>query len=299
MKILLTGATGFIGAPLLKKLNEEGHEILVLSRSIDSKKQKNTLWVQCDLSSTETYSSQVNSFLPEVLIHLAWQDIPDFSLDKSRANLDQSLSLISLVVELNCCKKIIVSGSCFEVNQLQGECLETSLGEAKDHFTWAKISLHSWLSMMSKERNFELMWMRIFYVYGPRQRLGSLIPSILNNLKKGKQPKILTPKNSNDFIFIDDIINAFSKALLVENISMTYNLGSGSSSSILEVCRIAEKIVLGSTLLTEKINKNTQQTISNVDFWSNNTNSKKYLDWHPQTKLEDGIKQTWSWIKSQ
>jgi nucleoside-diphosphate-sugar epimerase len=298
MRVLLTGATGFIGAPLLKKLNEESHEILVLSRSIDSKKQKNILWVQCDLSSPETYSSQVNFFLPEVLIHLAWQDIPNFSLDKSRVNLDNSINLISLVVDLNCCKKIIVSGSCFELNQLQGECLETSLGEAKDNFTWAKTSLHSWLNMMSKERNFELMWMRIFYVYGPRQRLGSLIPSILSSLKKGKQPEILTPKNSNDFIFIDDVINAFDKALLVENTSMIYNLGSGSSSSILEVCRIAEKIVLGTSTLTEKINLNTQQTISDVDFWSKNTNSKKYLDWYPKTKLEDGIKQTWSWIKS-
>ena len=55
MKILLTGATGFIGAPLLKKLNEEGHEILVLSRSIDSKKQKNTLWVQCAMESMLCY----------------------------------------------------------------------------------------------------------------------------------------------------------------------------------------------------------------------------------------------------
>ena len=79
---------------------------------------------------------------------------------------------------------------------------------------------------------------------------------------------------------------------------MIYNLGSGSSSSILEVCKIAEKIILGTSTVTEKIDLDTHQTISNVDFWSNNTNSKKYLDWYPQTKLEDGIKQTWSWIKS-
>jgi nucleoside-diphosphate-sugar epimerase len=298
MRILLTGATGFIGTPLLKKISENGHEVLVLSRSADLKKHKNILWVQCDLSLPRTYSSEVSFFLPEVLIHLAWQDIPNFSLDKSRINLDNSINLISLIVDLNCCKKIIVSGSCFELNQLQGECLETSLVEAKDNFTWAKTSLHSWLNMMSKERNFELMWMRIFYVYGPKQRLGSLIPSILSSLKNRKQPKILTPKNSNDFIYIDDVINAFEKALFVENASMIYNLGSGSSSSILEVCRIAEKIVLGTSTLTEKIDIDSLQNISNVDFWSKNTNSKKYLDWHPKTKLEDGIKQTWSWIKS-
>ncbi len=296
MRVLLTGASGFIGVPLLKKLSQEGHQVLALSRSIPTKRENSIEWLGCDLSSPESYANKVKEFSPEVLIHLAWQDIPNFSLEKSRINLDQSLDFISFVIGLATCKKIIVSGSCFELNQLQGECSEATQGEVRDHFTWAKHALYSWLRMMCKQKDIQLLWMRIFYVYGPRQRPESLIPSILTNLKQGKLPELRTPKNANDFIYVDDIADAFSKAVSVNNNSMIYNLGAGVSTSVLEVCRIAEKIVLGTETLTQKMDSRSKDTSCDVDFWADFTQSKKYLDWQPTTSLVDGIEKTWQWL---
>jgi len=296
MRVLLTGASGFIGVPLLKKLSQEGHQVLALSRSIPTKRENSIEWLGCDLSSPESYANKVKEFSPEVLIHLAWQDIPNFSLEKSRINLDQSLELISFVIELSTCRKIIVSGSCFELNQLQGECSEATQGKVKDHFTWAKNALYSWLNMMCKQKDIQLLWMRIFYAYGPHQRSESLIPSILTNLKQGKLPELRTPKNANDFIYVDDIANAFSKAVLVNNSSMIYNLGSGVSTSILEVCRIAENITLGTEALTQEMYSRSKGTTCDVDFWADLTQSKRYLDWQPTTPLVDGIEKTWQWL---
>ncbi len=296
MKVLVTGATGFIGLPLLEKLNRKGHQVLALSRSAQTKRGNGIEWLGCDLASPESYVNKVKEFSPEVLIYLAWQDIPNFSLEKSRINLDQSLDLISFVIGLATCKKIIVSGSCFELNQLQGECSESTQGEARDHFTWAKHALYSWLRMMCKQKDIQLLWMRIFYVYGPRQRPESLIPSILTNLKQGKLQELRTPKNANDFIYVDDIADAFSKAVSVNNNSMIYNLGAGVSTSVLEVCRIAEKIVLGTETLTQEMDSKSKGTSCDVDFWADITQSKKYLDWQPTTSLVDGIGKTWEWL---
>jgi len=296
MKVLVTGATGFIGVPLLEKLNRKGHQVLALSRSAQTKRGNGIEWLGCDLASPESYVNKVKEFSPEVLIYLAWQDIPNFSLEKSRINLNQSLDLISFVIGLATCKKIIVSGSCFELNQLQGECSESTQGEARDHFTWAKHALYSWLRMMCKQKDIQLLWMRIFYVYGPRQRPESLIPSILTNLKQGKLQELRTPKNANDFIYVDDIADAFSKAVSVNNNSMIYNLGTGVSTSVLEVCRIAEKIVLGTETLTQEMDSKSKGTSCDVDFWADFTQSKKYLDWQPTTSLVDGIGKTWEWL---
>jgi nucleoside-diphosphate-sugar epimerase len=296
MRVLVTGATGFIGVPLLEKLNRKGHQVLALSRSAQTKRGNGIEWLSCDLASPESYTNKVKDFSPEVLIHLAWQDIPNFSLEKSRINLDQSLDFISFVIGLATCKKIIVSGSCFELNQLQGECSEATQGEVRDHFTWAKHALYSWLRMMCKQKDIQLLWMRIFYVYGPRQRPESLIPYILTNLKQGKLPELRTPKNANDFIYVDDIADAFSKAVSVNNNSMIYNLGAGVSTSVLEVCRIAEKIVLGTETLTQKMDSRSKDTGCDVDFWADFTQSKKYLDWQPTTSLADGIGKTWQWL---
>ena len=131
---------------------------------------------------------------------MAWHSIPDFSFERSRNNLNHSLDLLSFVIGLDSCSKILVSGSCFELNRLKGVCPETEIGTPKDDFTWAKHTLRSWLELACEKNQIELGWMRIFYVYGPLQRQESLVPSILTHLKRGYLPDLRTPQNSNDFI---------------------------------------------------------------------------------------------------
>ena len=297
MRILVTGATGFIGLPLARHLVGQGHEVLALSRSpLESEKYIN--WLSADLSFPETYQDAIRSFEPEIVIHLAWQDIPDFSFEKSENNLNQSLDFFSYIISLGGCKKIIVSGSCFEFNRLNGECLESDKGTPKDNFTWAKHSLRLWLEVECKKEDINLGWMRIFYVYGPRQRSDSLIPSILTNLQNGKLPYIRTPSNSNDFVFIEDVIEAFSQAALMHYPSGIYNLGSGTATSILDVCSVAEKIITGTDILSRQLKKETVDTSANIDFWASCIRAEKYLNWQPIIELEEGITKTWQWLKN-
>jgi len=298
MRVLITGATGFIGLPLTLRLVEQGHKILALSRK-PFKLNKSISWLNSDLSLPLTYQEEINSFKPEVLIHLAWQDIPNFSFEKSKNNLNNSLNFLSFIIGLGSCKKIIVSGSCFELNKLHGECLESEAGKPRDNFTWAKHSLRMWLEIECKKESIHLGWMRIFYVYGPRQRTQSLVPSILTNLQNGKLPYISTPKNCNDFVFIEDVIDAFSNATLSQYPSGIYNLGSGVSTSILEVCRIAEKIVTGKDILSQRLNEDLVDTSKSIDFWANYQRAEKHLNWQPATGIEEGIKKTWLWLRNQ
>ena len=298
MRVLITGATGFIGLPLTLRLVEQGHKILALSRK-PFKLERSISWLNSDLSLPLTYQEEIRSFKPEVLIHLAWQDIPDFSFEKSKNNLNNSLNFLSFIIGLGSCKEIIVSGSCFELNKLHGECLESEAGKPRDNFTWAKHSLRMWLEIECKKENIQFGWMRIFYVYGPRQRTQSLVPSILTNLQNGKLPYISTPKNCNDFVFIEDVIDAFSNATLSQYPSGIYNLGSGVSTSILEVCRIAEKIVTGKDILSQRLNEDLVDTSKSIDFWANYQRAEKHLNWQPATGIEEGIKKTWLWLRNQ
>ena len=296
MKVLLTGASGFIGLPLLQNLVEQGHQILAITRA-PVKYLKSVDFIQADLSSPVTYYKRVESFEPEVVIHLAWQGIPDFSYENSKNNLNYSLDFFSFIIRLGCCKKIIVSGSCFEFNKLNGECLESENSTSKDNFTWAKHSIRAWLEIQCSAAEIQLGWLRIFYVYGPRQRSNSLIPTILNSLEKGNFPEIRTPKNSNDFIYIEDVVNAFSNAVLLNYPSGIYNLGSGSSTSIIEVCRIAEKIISRNDFLTQRLQNKTVSSLESSNFWANVSKTKKHLNWHSVTDLEKGISSTWQSLK--
>ena len=297
MRVLITGASGFIGKPLSKKLSKLGCEVLGLTRSIPLENQNSIDWLESNLSSPSSYRDRVELFQPEVLIHLAWQDIPDFSVDKSIMNLNHSLEFLSFVAQLGSCKKILISGSCLEYGKVHGECKDTDKVLPNNYFTLAKNSLHLWIEAIAKEKSISLGWFRLFYVFGPGQRKESLIPSILNHLKIGTLPEIKTPSSANDYIFIDDVVEAFIIASYGSFNTGVYNLGTGKSTSTIEVCRHAEQIVLNSSRQTEKIKLTSQNINSNVNFWAGIRSSKEQLKWSPKISIEEGIKKSWDQLK--
>ena len=294
LKILVTGASGFIGSRLIKKLSISDFEVMGLTRSLyNTRLNENIQWLSADLSLPDTYREQIQDFKPNVVIHLSWQDIPDFSFEKSKLNLNQSLDFLSFILEIKSCKKILVSGSCSEYNKRKGKCIESDKSIPNDNFTWAKLSIYSWLLMKCAERNIALGWLRMFYVYGPGQRSESLISTILSSLKNKKLPHLRNPNNANDYVFIDDVVDSFYLAIIGEISSGVFNIGSGKSTSVLDICKYAEKIVLGSDLLTQQFEKLVKKSESNINFWADISKAKDKLNWTPKTAIDDGINKTW------
>jgi len=297
MRVLITGASGFIGMPLSKKLSELGCEVLGLVRSAPIESQSSIIWLEADLSFPDSYKDRIELFRPEVLIHLAWQDIPDFSLDKSLLNLNQSLQFLSFISQIASCRKILISGSCLEYGRVKGKCKVTDDVLPSNYFTLAKHSLRLWIESIAKEKSICLGWFRLFYVYGPGQREESLIPSILNHLKTGSLPEINTPLFANDYIFIDDVIDAFSIATNSSFKSGIYNLGTGKTISVLEICRYAEQIVFNSSNLSKKIELTSKTMTPNTNFWADISSSKEQLKWSPKVSISEGIKKSWDQFK--
>jgi len=295
LKVLISGASGFVGLPLVDKLTKSGCKVMALSRKCEENKTNSKVqWLKADLSLPESYKEEVKAFSPEIVVHLSWQDIPDFSFDKSILNLNQSLDFLSFVLEIESCNKILVSGSCLEYSKTKGECKESDVCSPKDHFTWSKSSIYSWLSMRCAQKDIIFGWLRIFYVYGPGQRPESLVPTILSSLKNNELPYLRTPRNANDYIFIDDVVNAFYAAITSKEISSgVYNLGSGTSTTVLDICRYAEQIILGTELYTQKLERETKNSTVDNNFWAGIDATKKKLDWSPKIALESGIKRTW------
>ena len=84
MKFLVTGATGFIGKSLVNLLLDQGHSILAISRTENFELQQDKItWIQSSLQLNESAMDRIREFEPEVLIHLAWEKIPDFSYETS------------------------------------------------------------------------------------------------------------------------------------------------------------------------------------------------------------------------
>lgn len=291
MRILITGGSGFIGKPVLNTLikNIDNVEILNLTRKKLNPNSKYLENYKCDLSSPKTYLSKIEEFAPDVVIHLAWEGIPDFSLEMCTKNILTSISFIESITKIKSCKKIIITGSCFEYNNKIGICNEDDVIIPKDYFTFAKKTILSFLELECTKNNIEYNWARLFYVYGPNQRSGSLIPILIETLKSNKIPDLRTPKNANDFIHVNDVAEGINKMVFNKLNSGIYNLGSGFSTPVIEVTKIIEIATLKDTKLTNQLIQNSIETIKSVDFYADIQKSKKELSWVPNISLQTGI----------
>lgn len=295
MKVLITGASGFIGLAILKRLLKvENIEILAITRKLRAElpKNYNLAWVESNLDDHEKINKIINDFQPLVIIHLAWADIPNFTLETSLKNLNTSIAFFEAIFKSESCSKILVAGSCFEYNQKIGECIEGQAIFAKDSFTWSKLSLLDYLLINCASRNINLGWFRLFYVYGPRQRKESLLPTLVDYLKNKEVPKLNTPKNSNDFIYVDDVAKAFELALKKDFKSGIFNLGSGQSTSVIEFSTIVENELSNQNNLTKILTEQTKGSIKDTDFFASTSLTKKTFGWRSKISLLDGIKKT-------
>ena len=116
MKVFITGARGFVGRHVMAEIHASGHDILASTLKEDKTENNpsNIHWLNGDLADLELLKAGLKSFNPDVVIHLAWQGIPDYSESISRVNLNNSIDLLNFILSNSNCKKIIVSGSCWE-----------------------------------------------------------------------------------------------------------------------------------------------------------------------------------------
>lgn len=291
MKIFLTGATGFIGKFVLDILVRNHHEVLALVRNkpdLSALERSSVNYLQGDLADLERIKPQIKSFNPQVVIHLAWERIPDFSADICQSNLSQSMALIDFLTEQTQCQKIVFAGSCFEYGATQGDCRESMHSEPSSFFTWAKLSLLNYTALRCQQKNIKWVWMRIFYVYGPGQRKQSLIPTLIDSFLNHQMPTINNPFNANDFIYVQDVAQGFYQATVADILSGIYNLGTGDATCVIDICEIVERQIHSLSLLSSKV-RNSSLAKQTVNFWADMKKTQEALNWTPKISLEEGI----------
>ena len=286
--VLLTGSTGFIGTRVLALLIKSGVKVVTLTRNplLSSNHPLHTN-IQADLEnlSVSQIIKLISPFKPTTLCHLAWQGIPDYSQEVSITNNLISTKLISAFADLSTAKKAVVAGSCFEVKQNTGSIDETHEPLPTDYFTWAKTSIYHFLRLLCRQRGIEYNWARIFFCYGPGQRPGSLLPSVLSAIRSSKESLVSSPNDVLDFIHVDDVASAIFSCTQSTSYSGILNLGSGAGTSVGQViqellCHYPERRNL------VRLSSNTPAKLS---FWSKNKLTTSVLSWQPHHTIASGI----------
>ena len=164
MKVLVTGATGFIGRYVMNLLKKTDHEIYTISRTL--KKEKNCY--QANIFNTPEIDKIIDTIQPNVLIHLAW-DVTHGEFWNAANNEDYtkaSKNLFDIFLEKGG-KKIIATGTCAEYPTSDKPVREDVEYDGNlTPYGFAKKSVFDYLVSKQEKEDFEFTWLRIFGIYG-------------------------------------------------------------------------------------------------------------------------------------
>ena len=293
MRIFVTGGTGFLGKRLVQKLLSDGHTLLLFVRSEKelpvwhprSKSQFSLL--RGDVVRINRVAGKIKKFRPDAAIHLAWEGIPKSDPRFNKRNLQGSLRTIKALAMAGC-KTMVVAGSCHEYGEPGKKVNERSPLHPYNALYATKVFLYEKGAKIAAKYGMRFIWTRLGFIYGPGQRRASLIPYLLDSIRKGESPMLKNPKGGNDFIYVDDVARAFAQILNKKHLGMNkiYNVGSGRLSGIFEV---VQKVYQSLGLAVPKSVKRVSKPHG---FFMDISKIKKEIGWKPRTSLKAGIRAT-------
>ncbi len=303
-RILITGATGFIGSNLLRRCLEENAEVYVLTIKTANKWRienvLNHVQEHCvDLLDCDLLEKAVTLVKPEIIFHMA-----AYGVYSSQKNVNKIIetNLLGTINLINICKKVgfelfVNTGSVFEYGKKNSPLKESDMLEPVSDYGVSKAAATLYCQAVGKRENRPVVTLRLFTPYGYYEEPPRLIPSVMLSCLNGENPRLSSPGSMRDFIFIEDAVDAYIKAAKnVQKVSgEIFNIGSGRQCSVGEVVN---------TILQLSGNSVSPQWDSFLDgravskmLAADISKAEKMLNWRPEYSLEQGLEKSVMWFK--
>jgi dTDP-6-deoxy-L-talose 4-dehydrogenase (NAD+) len=191
-KVLVTGATGFIGNHVVQALLANGFQVVASASNQSKAKSKNWFqavdFLELDLSSLDPAVNYYDYFgRPDMMIHLAWEGLPNYKADfHLTSNLPRHQLLLENMIR-NGLKDLTVTGTCYEYGMQSGCLKEDFPAMPENAYAEAKNKLRLFLEPIAAASSVPLKWIRLFYMYGPGQNPNSLFSQLEKTLESGEQ----------------------------------------------------------------------------------------------------------------
>ena len=298
MRVLLTGASGFVGSHVARLLVREGCEVHALVRpstnlarvaDLGSRLQFVTGDV-CDAATLDAIAERE----PECCLHVGWYAKPGAYLRASE-NVDLMAGTLKLAMRLGeaGCTRFVGVGTCFEYDTNVGYLSEdTPLAPS---FLYAAGKAGTYLGLRCLSGPMSVAWARIFYLYGPEENEGRLVPSVIRALLAGEPARCTLGEQVRDYLHVEDVASALwctAKSPLVGAV----NIGSGKPVTVATVVgEIGE--LLGKRSLV-KLGEISSLPGDPPFVCANNQRLRTETSWQPRYDLRAGLLHTIEWWQS-
>jgi len=224
MKILVTGANGYLGQGVVKKLIDKGIEVIATDFRSDNIDKRATI-IEANLFDVE--DPYVFFGKPDVVFHMAWRDGFIHYSDNNLNDLQKNYKFIKKMCESGI-KRIAVMGTMHEIGFWEGAITEDTPCNPLSLYGISKNALRDLIKILAKQNNIDYQWLRAYYIVGNTKQGSSIFSKINMAVEEGKKEfPFTTGQNQYDFIEYDDFCLQVTEVLLQNTVNGIINICSG------------------------------------------------------------------------
>ncbi len=300
MNIAILGAAGFIGKNLSRRFTKDGNQVFSFVREFsEDDSLEGTQQILFNLS--DISSNAAEALLKcDVVVHLVSSTNPANSVLSPRKDVSNnilgSLQLLEILKRNKSCKLIFASSG----GAIYGIPESVPIGEAHktnpvSPYGVSKLAIEKFLFSFNAQHNLDYTILRLSNPFGPEQlnlRGQGLIPTIIEHGLAGQPLTVWGDGTTErDYLFIDDAVDAFVKALAYTGSERVFNIGSGKGTSILNLVSEIEGLLNRSVDLNFEKSRPSDPLVNVLDV----ALAKQILGWSPSTPLSEGLQRTVAW----
>jgi nucleoside-diphosphate-sugar epimerase len=292
-RILVTGASGFIGAHLCRRMAGAGAEVHAISRQPPGAADIPVQWWQADLGDRTAVREVVAGVRPGLILHLAGEVVGARGIEQVMptlcGNLLSTVHLLEAAVESGC-ERVVLTGSIEEPNQGDPAAVPSS------PYAASKLAATGYGRMFHALYGLDVVILRVFMVYGPAQRdPRKLVPFVINTLLRGETPSLSSGRRPVDWIHVDDVVEAFmAVARSTAGGGGIFEIGSGSLLTVRDLVeRLAPLVRPDARLDFNTASDRPLEQVRVADI----TRAAEVFGWVPRVPIDEGLRGTVEWYR--
>jgi nucleoside-diphosphate-sugar epimerase len=231
-RVLVTGASGFVGRHCLVPLRAAGYDVHAIASKRGAVDVPGVTWHAADLHDAAQMSALVDKLAASHLVHLAWSFGPGGSDSAAKGECPDGyrwvLATLNLVRRFTQAggRRAVLAGTSFEYDWADGLCTEaTTLRRPTSYYGTCKNALFELLTGYADAVGLSMAWSRIFFLYGPHEPPARLIASVVRSLLRGEPALCSQGTQVRDYLYVEDVAEAMV-AILNSDVRGAINIGS-------------------------------------------------------------------------
>lgn len=304
-KVIVTGATGFIGKFLVKELVKQNIETIAVVRigtkNLETIADLPVKIIECNIVDYKSLPLLIEDRDIDAVFHVAWQGVSDMNARSQKIqmqNLQSTLDLIDVIYEMNI-RTFVGCGSMHEAESLVEMAEDKVISNLGYMYKAAKTAAH-WIGKAKCGMYGIRFFWPLINTYGEGERSTRLINTIIRNIFKGESPDLSAGEQFYDFVHVSDVARAL---ILIADKGVdgtNYTIGSGEAKPLKEFLVIVGEVanrLNGNTDIPLRFGKITSNVVYLPLETFDVTKLKEDTGFVPLVSFEEGIRRTASWIK--